>query len=397
MKRILLALALFALTLIAFGCNAETSAPPQVLAPTPTHTLPPPTHTPRVAVSDATPTAKPKPTKRPRPTSGYIGFKVNDLAFVDALHGWAIGMDSSGKLAMRASEDGGVTWRALPVPMGQVSHLRFADLQDGWAFGAGLFETKDGGNTWLNEDVNGEIMALEPMDKTLLALEKRECSPREVKACYSLLVSKDSGRTFNDGLKLSHIPFGQPELVRGNSFRAWIFIPQPPKPGFGAITGRLLTTSDGGTTWQELPLPAYLYEGCTLAYGGNQLWLGCSAPASWAMSQNAVYVSSDGGSHWNQLENTPGAPAIGDLVVTSPTRAFATLGMAEPLVATTDGGLNWRIVIGDDAYPEFAWYAVSHLVFTDELHGWAILGANNANEILCTLDGGLTWQRILIQ
>jgi photosystem II stability/assembly factor-like uncharacterized protein len=111
----------------------------------------------------------------------------SDLSFVDALHGWALGIscpatDGTCSLVLRATNDGGRTWRALPAPTtappyrgdaGNTVHvgsIRFADVHDGWAFGPGLYATRDGGRTWSPDRRIGAVVALAPRGRSVWAI-----------------------------------------------------------------------------------------------------------------------------------------------------------------------------------------------------------------------------------
>lgn len=71
-----------------------------------------------------------------------------DFHFVDAEHGWAVG--ESG--ALITSADGGRSWHWQLTPLTEeLSLVRFADRNRGWAFARGtrsLLATQDGGRTW---------------------------------------------------------------------------------------------------------------------------------------------------------------------------------------------------------------------------------------------------------
>jgi photosystem II stability/assembly factor-like uncharacterized protein len=79
------------------------------------------------------------------------------LDFVDAAHGWVLvrvnGNTAMSGGVMRATDDGGTTWKTLGVPA--AGPIRFITAADGWLDGGanadpepGLYVTRDGGRDW---------------------------------------------------------------------------------------------------------------------------------------------------------------------------------------------------------------------------------------------------------
>lgn len=82
--------------------------------------------------------------QRPLP----VGNRINDLHFVDARLGWAVG--EAGQVLKTV--DGGLNWQAQWVPSdANLTQVRFANAMSGWALGAGstILRTDDGGATWV--------------------------------------------------------------------------------------------------------------------------------------------------------------------------------------------------------------------------------------------------------
>ena len=81
-----------------------------------------------------------------------------DVWFVDATHGWAVGATEDdtgepGPSQVYATADGGQTWQAVGKVPAALRAVRFADAQNGWAAGMGgkIFKTSDGGATWVEQ------------------------------------------------------------------------------------------------------------------------------------------------------------------------------------------------------------------------------------------------------
>ncbi len=377
-------------------------------APVPTET---PSPTPRAATRTSTPelTDTPQPsdtpglTGTPIPSPPALGFHVDDIAFADALHGWILGDN-----ALRATSDGGKSWHAVSFPRLRqkatgysYAQIRFANPNEGWAFGAGLASTRDGGKTWTDENFQGNLIALEPMKGTLLAVEKGKCAEEEdERGCsFTLLVSKDKGKTFKPASVQPAIPPADGvELVRGDALHAWAYLDYPrTDPHSGAVIGWLLATSDGGITWYELtPLPKDLGQGCELSYSGKQLWLGCYIVFSGSLSEGWLYESSDGGQHWFKASDAGDGEV---LAFTSPEHVIASGGEYTTLDVTFDGGCTWQAAREPDYFSYWWPVPVDRLVFADDLHGWAVFYTldNSSREwLLRTTDGGKTWQDVVL-
>ena len=116
-----------------------------------------------VATVSPTPMAPPATlTLTPTPTP-IAGFRVASVTFVSSEDGWVLGA-VGGVLAMARTQAGGMTWTsATPPPTtflasaggSGVDGVRFADQQDGWAYGSQLWATHDGGASWTQVSLPG--------------------------------------------------------------------------------------------------------------------------------------------------------------------------------------------------------------------------------------------------
>ena len=108
----------------------------------------------RSAHSGSTPTSTPSssPSASVRPS-----FPVSDVSFVSTQLGWVLG---AGQLL--TTDDGALSWTALPAPPAGVIHLRFATSSDGYAWGTdgALWLTTDGAASWQPGGLS-EVLSLE--------------------------------------------------------------------------------------------------------------------------------------------------------------------------------------------------------------------------------------------
>jgi len=89
-------------------------------------------------------------------------FELNDVEFVDSLHGWTVGETGSGGSTGRGivlvTTDGGLTWsRQGTPPTGGLSSIQFTSPTHGWITGGDrsfkgvILETKNRGETWTRQ------------------------------------------------------------------------------------------------------------------------------------------------------------------------------------------------------------------------------------------------------
>jgi photosystem II stability/assembly factor-like uncharacterized protein len=177
----------------------------------------------------------------------------------------------------------------------------------------------------------------------------------------------------------------------------------------GAVVGTvILTTSDGGATWQ-------MQDSSTAQIstsGLNSVSL-ADAVHGWAvgykdLSTNVnpialIQATSDGGATWHEQDTTSAGENVG---LGSVSFIDATHGWAigsrgvdggdsiDVVMSTTDGGATWRTQdIGGGGGPT----ALESVTFVDATHGWAVgntpTGENGVpvGLIMATSDGGATW------
>jgi photosystem II stability/assembly factor-like uncharacterized protein len=162
-------------------------------------------------------------------------------------------------------------------------------------------------------------------------------------------------------------------------------------------------TDDGGTSWRRSqPLGvAGLHRtfGTTLYFiDRTHGWLlipglvagSVLADASTSTQVEALYRTTDGGAHWQQLSQTtsaPGACAWGDVVFSAPATGWITnfcpSGIGPALLVSHDGGVTWNA----QSLPVPASSLETAPLFFDSLHGNLV----TSDGLLVTTDGGQTW------
>jgi len=323
--------------------------------------------------------------------------------YLDGDHAWQAGIygsttTCSDHITAFATSDGGKTWLqskpiALDLPSGYRTgtlQMGFPTAQSGWlAVPAGiqtpsswgpeinveyLFTTSDGGLTW-----------------------------RRV-ATIDASVSK--------GLPLAP-NCRQPQLGQitfSSATAGWMAI--------GCVPSKLLVTKDGGATWTaqsvtlpcecSVQLPTFVdpKHGFMQVYGsgGGKTPSGPSGPT--------VVSTSDGGATWQALPPLPGSSITMSLTFSDASNLWALVappgwtkmsGGKDSLYRSKDGGQSWALV--QQGVP--IGRAFSGLLFADDKHGMVMQSRNatwsfntpgfaDANDqvLAVTSDGGHTWKLV---
>ncbi len=98
---------------------------------------------------------------------------LDAASFVDADHGWVLAGYYEEDQSLLRTADGGVTWGSVTVPPGWLNDVAFVSPDVGWAIGDGVYMTTDGGDTWTDVGVGidggldeGALMAIVAADAT---------------------------------------------------------------------------------------------------------------------------------------------------------------------------------------------------------------------------------------
>lgn len=153
-------LAIAAAMALGAGCSSKPTTGPQRSSPTEAGSVSP---TATVSSGPVSPTVTvPSPTASPSaagPAGGPVpkGFAPASVTFVSLQAGWVLGATCPTCTAsLLRTRDGGKSWASIPGPPTSlapgggtgVRKVRFADLDNGWAFDPDLWVTHDGGAHW---------------------------------------------------------------------------------------------------------------------------------------------------------------------------------------------------------------------------------------------------------
>ncbi len=253
------------------------------------------------------------------------------------------------------TSDGGLTWDSNPVPFGR-GDLRFLDPSNGWmmadrGIGAGnmgiaIFQTTDGGHSWTQTYTNDPNF---PDAKDSLPL---------------------------GGLKNSLTPIDmQTAWVGGVTYASGVVY--------------LYRTDDAGYNWSlvSMPLPDNAQN---LSFNVDGLQFVTDTDAFLVVrvngdsTQQAVYVTHDGGGTWSQ---TPTLIPQGGSVDFSSARE-GVIYNGDQFYVTRDAAQTWTAVTPDVVFGD----SFSSMDFVNSSTGWVITtDAEGHHSLYRTSDGGATW------
>ena len=241
-------------------------------------------------------------------------FRPTGVWFINEAEGWVIGDGCpAGGVCVSRTRDGGRHWEAAgalatggrtfrDTEDDYVSHVRFADPRNGWAFDRGLWSTHDGGATWHAAGLGSPVLSLETAGGMVYALVAScrlrwsECQgPARL---YQAKVDTDNWRSVLS-IDVGSNPSGHLTVSGASVFLVAVPAagdPQPDKPPV------LLARTPRGR-WERRSLPAACaYSGGVPTAGPNGLSLSCqTGQGGLGHAPHEFYVSHDGGRRWVRI------------------------------------------------------------------------------------------------
>jgi hypothetical protein len=306
------------------------------------------------------------------------GFGPQSFTAISEFTWWLLGSapcSSPPCTSIVRTTDGGRTFVGIPAPRprdprgtDRVSQLRFADGQDGFAYGPGLWVTHDGGAHW-QQWALGQVKELAIGGGYVYAIVVRNPSNGAGQLLRAPLGANfwktmpGAGNAFgglwvhgSDVLLESQTDTGQQLEISHDagatfthdavppSVACQFEEPQPPVIWAHCATGMLSGTwrsVDGGQRFTQVKDPREL---------PNSAAFGSASPATAVIGYRQLYRTADGGATWAPATGPTGITWWQYIGFTDPTHGVA-LGYAgteqpsnERLYYTTDGGVSYHLV-----------------------------------------------------
>jgi photosystem II stability/assembly factor-like uncharacterized protein len=309
------------------------------------------------------------------------GNRINDYAFVDDVHGWAVGEAGT----VLVTSDAGATWKAqISGTESLLTQTAFVNVQVGWIAGTNgeLLKTDNGGATWqrVSFGQNDTVQSLQAKD------------------ARTAWVTTTSGRAYvttDGGAQWKRIvaPVDVWKLVVAGGSNVW---------AVSYDIARLWRSTDGGTTWSQASLPPLESGLWRSTYSSNLqfddamhgLFVAYEAGYTTAgnyVSRQTAWRTVDGGVSWQPF-NSPlaaGASYGVSYQLVGANIVFASYyglynGTGASLQRTADGGVTWQaIALPAFKNATFASYRASsaqRLIVTD-----------TSRRVYLSADGGAHW------
>jgi hypothetical protein len=348
------------------------------------------------ATSSATSSATVAPAI-PAPTP-IAGFQAASVTFVSSQDGWVLGT-AGGSLALARTQDGGTYWTGVTAPptgfytgpgSSGVSGIRFADQEDGWAYGSQLWATHDGGASWAQVTLPGLNSG-----GGMTPIQDLETAAGQVYAVYfgssgfviaGSPVGSNSWVASSTGISFGAGPIPMAQLVIQGS-AGWAV------ENDRTVDGGSLLKSGIWSSWT----PACSTAGgpATLAASSAQNLIAACDVGLYGSGPPAerAYTSTDGGSSFTELAAALPASCQGSATIASPSTSVAAAGCGAGIVTTFNGGGSWGTV-----YTGGSGTTIAYVGFTTTTQGVAIATATGsaAGALLMTRNGGESWAPVTI-
>ena len=271
-------------------------------------------------------------------SSGATGF-FSGVSCVDAARAWACGQDGT----IVRTTDGGLTWDKLATDVPgdeEITDVEFASPTCGWATGVAnaILRTTNGGTTWSSQSWLGSIyppklLAVSAVDASHAWIGAYETSNWMNWNTYqSVLLGTSDGKTWWS-------PSGVVVGDYGHGITGLDFVDV--SHGWAVADNAVTSSSDGGRTWTPL-----LFIDVASSFGDVSF---ADAQNGWVVGEDSSYEgfvmhTSDGGQSWyRQAEDEIAAGAVSGVNAVCAVNASTAWAVCEGgfVLHTTDAGATW--------------------------------------------------------
>jgi len=344
---------------------------------------------------------------------GTIGtFSPIDASFTSASDGWLLGVvmndcATGAAIEARATVDGGQHWAhatAPPAPWGGVApngpgnvpldgvtRVLFANAEDGWAYGPGLWATHDGGVSWHEVSTHRHVVYSMAVTSGYAVATFDTCGSVGPYCYAPATFAVETTPVHRDAWRPAPGAAGEgaPALTAAGGTAYAYGAGTPSFPGQLTL---LAGPANGSRHWHSLAMPCPAGAITASAASASHLLLACALLGEHPATTR-LYQSADGGVHWKQFATRPlfdGASVIEE----TPNGTLLAGGIYNGIELSRDGGRTWAqpASVDDSNSIQGGGYLAAALVTNDDGYVVSYLGP-----LWITGDGGRSWQRIPVR
>lgn len=336
---------------------------------------------------------------------------VLSASFTSASDGWLLAVPACVRdtrpcrvLLARKTTDGGATWAAVHAPptvaavlprprASAVSQILFTSRRAGWAWGPGLWDTRDGAATWHRAtQPGGPVQSLAAGGGRMLLAAGR-CGSSDRWQCRFQVYTVAARRHWR--------PI-RGAAGRGTSAASVVVSGHTGYVIAGAADmGRpvlLAGPVDGSARWRPLRAPCRQAWSTALAAApGGRLFLGCGGEPSAGSQLKTAYVSGDHGRTWHRVASPSSTGYLGAAAMTAAGTIFLSGGRTDVYISR-DRGRSWHTSPSLAGAASLAGAGFDLLAATTSASsGYAIQAGTARHQIWITRDRGRRWTPVTVR
>lgn len=305
----------------------------------------------------------------------WASVDYQSISLVDAHHGWAAGLDEgSERIVLKATTDGGASWKGLTnrEPTEAGTFVAFASRDVGvWTAGAGGFlQTGDGGKTWRQATIVGQVPAYLTAAGFATAKVGWLCGTDDP-GDGTILKTVDGGVSWQVQATAPGPRGGFTHVSCPTASSCYVLT----RGDLNGVSDAVWMTSDGGGRWSRHPLPRMSRPGFRTDVDFPR------AGTGWVVdSAGGVLKTTNGGQSWRS-QHAGTSLALESVSFVSANDGWI-VGGGGLILHTSDGGGHWKREASGTTK------TLMCAAFADRLHGCAV----GSGILLHTTNGGRTWR-----
>lgn len=347
------------------------------------------------------------------PVPGRAGstFSPIDVSFTSPSDGWLLGVvmndcGTGGVIEARTTVDGGLHWAkatAPPAPWGGVApngsgnvpqdgvtRVLFANAKDGWAYGPGLWATRNGGVSWHEVSTHRHVVYSMAVTSGYVVATFGTCGSAG-SYCYApATFTVETTPIHRDAWRPAPRAVGEgaPALTAAGGTAYAYGAGTPSFPGKLTL---LAGPANGSGHWHSQAMPCPAGAITASAASATRLLLACALLGAHPTTTH-LYRSTDGGARWTQFATRPlfdGASVIEQ----TPNGTLLTGGIYNGIELSRDGGRTWAqpANVDDSNSIQGGGYLAAALATNNDGYVIGYLGP-----LWITRNGGKSWRQISV-